>query len=96
MILRLKSTITSEDGPKKEIQEENRVEELFNKIEKMYEQIKRGVFDAGVDAIEELLGCELEFETDEEMVEAMDDALGRMPKETVMEFYNKYCVKKQK
>lgn len=59
--------------------------------EKMYEELKKAVFDAGVNAIEDLLGCELEFDTDEDMFEAMDDVLDQMPEEDALEFYNKYC-----
>lgn len=59
--------------------------------EKMYEELKRNVFDAGVDAIEDLLGYELEFDTDEDMMEAMDDVLDQMPEDIALEFYNKYC-----
>lgn len=57
----------------------------------MYEELKRSVFDAGVNAIEDLLGYELEFDTDEDMFDAMDDVLDQMPEEDAMEFYNKYC-----
>ena len=59
--------------------------------EKMYAELKRKIFDAGVNAIEDLLGCELEFGTDEAMSDAMDEALYEIPEEDVMEFYNKYC-----
>ena len=59
--------------------------------EKMYEELKKAVFDAGVNAIEDLLGFELEFDTDEDMFEAMDDVLDQMPEEDALEFYNKYC-----
>lgn len=59
--------------------------------EKMYEELKKAVFDAGVNAIEDLLGYELEFDTDEDMFEAMDDVLDQMPEEDALEFYNKYC-----
>ena len=59
--------------------------------EQMYEQLKRSVFDAGADAVEDLLGYELEFATDEDMMRAMDDVLGQMPDDIALEFYNKYC-----
>ena len=59
--------------------------------EKMYEELKRSVFDAGVDAIEDLLGYELEFDTDEDMMEVMDDVLDQTPEDIALEFYNKYC-----
>ena len=59
--------------------------------EKMYEELKRSVFDAGVDAIEDLLGYELQFDTDEDMMEVMDDVLDQMPEDIALEFYNKYC-----
>ena len=59
--------------------------------EKMYEELKKAIFDAGVNAIEDLLGYELEFDTDEDMFEAMDDVLDQMPEEDALEFYNKYC-----
>lgn len=59
--------------------------------EKMYEELKKAVFDAGVNAIEDLLGYELEFDADEDMFEAMDDVLDQMPEEDALEFYNKYC-----
>ena len=59
--------------------------------EEMYKELKRKVFDSGVNAIEGLLGCELEFDTDEDMSRAMDDVLYQMPEEDAMEFYNKYC-----
>lgn len=64
--------------------------------EKMYEELKKSVFDAGVDAIEDLLGYELEFDTDEDMMEAMDDVLDQMPEDIALEFYNKYCGTKTK
>ena len=60
-------------------------------VEKMCKELKRKVFDFGVNAIEDLLGYELEFDTDEDMSEAIDDVLDQMPEEEIMEFYNKYC-----
>lgn len=59
--------------------------------ERMYEELKEAVFAAGVNAVEELLGCELEFDTDEDMSEAMDDALSQMPEEDALKLYKKYC-----
>ena len=59
--------------------------------EKMYAELKRKVFEAGVNAIEDLLGCELEFNTDEDMSRTIDNVLYQMPEEDAMEFYNKYC-----
>lgn len=59
--------------------------------EKMYEELKRGLFYAGVNAIEDFLGYELEFNTDEDMMEAIDDVLDQMPEEDALDFYNKYC-----
>lgn len=59
--------------------------------EKMYEELKRNVVDAGVNAIEDLLGRELDFDTDEDMFEAMDEVLYQMPEDIALEFYNEYC-----
>ena len=59
--------------------------------EQMYEQLKRSVFDAGADAIEDVLGYELEFATDEDMMNAMDDVFDQMPEDIALEFYSKYC-----
>lgn len=59
--------------------------------EQMYEQLKRAVFDAGVNAIEDLLGRELTFFTDEDLFDAMDEVLYQMPEEIALEFYEKYC-----
>lgn len=59
--------------------------------EKMYEELKKSVLDAGVNAIEDLLGRELEFDTDEDMLEAMDEALDQMPEEDALAYYKKYC-----
>lgn len=59
--------------------------------EKMYAELKRKVFEAGVNAIEELLGCALEFKTDNAMSKAMDKAMYKMSEEDAMKLYNKYC-----
>lgn len=59
--------------------------------EQMYEQLKKAVFDAGVNAIEDLLGYELSFTTDEDMMNAMDDVFDQMPEDIALEFYSKYC-----
>lgn len=73
------------------IQQEVNLQEENIMTEKMYEELKKAVFDAGVNAIEDLLGCELEFDTDEDMFEAMDDVLDQMPEEDALNLYNKYC-----
>lgn len=59
--------------------------------EKMYEELKKTVYSIGVNAIEDLLDRELEFDTDEDMFEAMDETLYQMPEEDALKFYNKYC-----
>ena len=70
--------------------------------EKMYEELKRSVFDAGVDAIEDLLGYGLGVEENEEddtimtdfifdLSSLMDDVINQMPEENALKFYNKYC-----
>lgn len=56
----------------------------------MYEELKKAVFDAGADAVEDLIGHPLTFANDDEMSEAMDDALDQMPDEEQIEFYRKY------
>lgn len=59
--------------------------------ETMYEELKRAVFDAGINAIEDLLGCELEFNSDKDMLEAITNVLYQMPDDIALKFYNKYC-----
>ena len=63
--------------------------------EEMYEELKRAIFNFGVNAVEEVLDCELEFRTDEDMLEAIDEVLEMMPEEIALNFYDKYCRKKQ-
>lgn len=60
---------------------------------KKYEELKRAIYDEGVNAIEDLLGYALEFGTDEELSKAMDDVLDQMPEDIALKFYNKYCKK---
>ena len=57
----------------------------------VYKKLKKVIFDAGADAIEDFLGCKLDFDSDEEMEEAMDDVLEQMPEDIAFDFYKKYC-----
>ena len=57
----------------------------------MCKKIKEAVFIIGPNAIEDLLGCELEFDTDDDLSEAMDNALNQMPEDIIWDFYHKYC-----
>ena len=59
--------------------------------EQMYEKLKRAVFDAGADAVVDLLGHELDFESDTQMSDAMDEALFQMPDTEALRLYEKYC-----
>ena len=61
--------------------------------EEMYEELKKRLFDNGVNAIEDFLGKELDYNTDEDMNEALDEIMDQMPEEELLEYYNKYCKK---
>ena len=60
-------------------------------VEKIYEELKKAIIDAGVDAIEDFLGLKLQFSSDEDLLETMDDILDQMPEDVVFLFYIKYC-----
>ena len=64
--------------------------EILLLTEEMMEELKRSIFEAGVDAMEEFLGHALTFPTDEEMMAAMDEVLNQMPVEEQLKFYRKY------
>lgn len=55
------------------------------------DKAKRRIFDAGVGAIEALLGRPLEFKNDCAMSKAMDEALVALSDEEVKAFCEKHC-----
>lgn len=59
--------------------------------DEMYDELKKAVFNVGVNAIEDLIGVELEFNTDDEILDAMDETLSQMPEDIALELHNKYC-----
>lgn len=65
--------------------------------EGMYEELKRAIFNIGVNAVEEAFDCGVEFHDDNEddLLEAIDEVLEMMPEEIALNFYDKYCRKKQ-
>lgn len=66
------------------------VSELLRVEDDMYEELKRAIYDAGVNDMEDFLGHELNFITDDEMLEAMDETFEQMPKEEQLKYYRKY------
>lgn len=58
--------------------------------DEMYDELKKNIFDAGADAMEDFLGYELEFDSDEDMMIAMDDVAAQMPDEELLRFYRKF------
>jgi hypothetical protein len=64
---------------------------MKNKKE-MYEELKREVFMNGLEAIEDLLGYEINPEEDKDVTDRrLDMALEGMSEDEFLEFYNKYC-----
>ena len=59
--------------------------------EEMYDELKKNVFFAGADAMVDVLDHDLDFATDEEMMQALDNVLAQMPKEEAYKYYQKYC-----
>jgi len=59
--------------------------------ELLYEKIKRAVFDARADAMEEVLGCELTFATDEDMMDKLDEVLEEKSQDELSVLHRKYC-----
>ena len=59
--------------------------------EQKCEELKRKCFDLGANAMEDLLGVSLEFETDETMFEFADGILAQMPDEEFEMLYDRYC-----
>ena len=60
------------------------------------EKLKRAIYDAGVNAIEEFLGHSLENDsTDTDIESEMDDALTNIPDEEYLQYLAKYCGKQE-
>lgn len=66
-------------------------EDIDKEYKQKCEELKRKCFDLGADAMEDLLGVSLEFETDEAMFEFADDILAQMPDEEFEMLYDRYC-----
>lgn len=66
------------------------VSEILELTEEMAEELKKSIFEAGVNAMEEFLGHPLTYPSDEEMMEAMDEVFEQMPEEEQLRFYRKY------
>ena len=63
--------------------------------EEMYEELKKAVWNSGVEAIDDLLGYEHDVEEDSSVTEyRIDEVLDQMPEDIILEFYNKYCKNK--
>lgn len=74
-----------------EIKEDIKEEEM---TEKMYEELKKAVWESGLEAIEELLGYEINAEEDSDVKEnRMDIVLEQMPEKAALSLYKKYCGK---
>lgn len=69
--------------------------EMDEEYKQKCKELKRKCFDLGADAIEDLLGVSLEFETDKAMFEFADDILAQMPDEEFEMLYDRYCGNKQ-
>lgn len=54
-------------------------------------ELKMAIIDAGVDAIEDFLGADLQFNSEEDLFEAMDNTLDQMPEDVFFLLYRKYC-----
>lgn len=60
--------------------------------ELMYEELKKAIFDNGVEAIDDFLGYEHDVNEEKDTIERrMDEVLDQMPEEEVLVFYKKYC-----
>ena len=60
--------------------------------EKFYEELKKGIFENGLEAIEDFLGYEIDPEEDKDTTDSrMDEVLDQMPDDVAMDFYRKYC-----
>lgn len=64
--------------------------EILELTDEMMEELKRSIFEAGADAMEEFLGHPLTYPSDEDMLEAMDEVFKQMPDEEQLRFYRKY------
>jgi len=60
--------------------------------ENRIEKLKRKLFDSGVNAIEDFLGCALTFANDDIMMKKMSDIAAQMPEEELNKFFAKYGI----
>lgn len=63
---------------------------MLEVTEEMAEELKKSIFEAGVNAMEEFLGHPLTYPSDEDMMAAMDEVFEQMPEEEQLRFYRKY------
>ena len=68
------------------------VSEIIEFTDEMLETLKQAIFDAGVNAIEDFIGTALEFDTDEDMMEVIDEVMNQMPSEVLIKFYQKHVL----
>lgn len=66
------------------------VSEILELTEEMAEELKKSIFEAGVNAMEEFLRHPLTYPSDEDMMEAMDEVFEQMPDKEQLRFYRKY------
>ncbi|MBP3469833.1 MAG: hypothetical protein J6K26_09995, partial [Lachnospiraceae bacterium] len=66
------------------------VSEILELTEEMAEELKKSIFEAGVNAMEEFLAHPLTYPSDEDMMEVMDEVFEQMPEEEQLRFYRKY------
>ena len=66
------------------------VSNILEITDDMFEDFKKNIFDGGADAMEDFLGYELEFDSDENMMASMNDVAAQMPDDELINFYRKY------
>lgn len=59
--------------------------------EKMYEQLKKSVWNSGIHAIDDLLGYKIALNEDKDVIKnRIDMVLDQMPEDIALQYYQKY------
>ena len=61
-------------------------------MNKRFEELKRELFNWGLDYIEEFLGFEADGYSSDELENLMDQAYENMSEDELEEFYAKFCI----
>ena len=62
-------------------------------MDKRFEELKRELFNWGIDYIEEFLGFEIDYDWEKDTIDnAMDEVYEQMPDDELEVFYEKFCI----